>query len=193
MNDGVAFWKTGFHVIISCQYLQTWEQLAEALGNAFQFPMRNEGLDGTWDWLTDLTWLGKQDRICIYFFEAEKLLQGNIALMHMGAMAVLGANRPKNIVHIIINNEAHDTVGGQPTAIKNADICKIAEGCGYIRFKSVSSFLELDKTLCEAKEKNELSLIEIKSDIGARKDLGRPTTTAKQNKRAFMEHLKNND
>ena len=80
MNDGVAFWKTGFHVIISCQYIQTWEQLAEALGNAFQFPMRNEGLDGTWDWLTDLTWLGKQDRICIYFFEAEKLLQGNIAL-----------------------------------------------------------------------------------------------------------------
>lgn len=112
-------------------------------------------------------------------------------LMHMGAMAVLGANRPKNIVHIIINNESHETVGGQPTAMKNIDICKIAEGCGYVNFMSVSSFSELDKILFEVKEKNELSLIEIKSSIGSRKDLGRPTTTAKQNKELFMEQLKN--
>ena len=77
LNDGTAFWKTGYHVIISCNYIQTWEQLAEALGNAFQFPMRNEGFDGTWDWLTDLSWLGKQPRISIYFYESEKLLKGD--------------------------------------------------------------------------------------------------------------------
>ena len=77
LNDGTAFWKTGYHVIISCNYIQTWEQLAEALGNAFQFPMRNEGFHGTRDWLTDLSWLGKQPRISIYFYESEKLLKGD--------------------------------------------------------------------------------------------------------------------
>ena len=44
------------------------------------------------------------------------------ALMHMGAMAVLAANAPKNVVHIIINNGAHETVGGQPTVMANVDV-----------------------------------------------------------------------
>ena len=110
-------------------------------------------------------------------------------LMHMGAMAVIGANAPKNMVHIVINNGAHETVGGMPTVAANIDIVAIAKACGYQYAVSVDSFDLLDKELAGAKARNELSLIEVKCSIGAREDLGRPTTTALENKRSFMNHL----
>ena len=106
-------------------------------------------------------------------------------LMHMGSMAVIGANAPKNLVHIVINNGAHETVGGMPTVASNMDIVAIAKACGYPNAISVSSFAQLDRVLNEAKSRNELSLIEVKCSIGARADLGRPTTTAIENKENF--------
>ncbi|MBE6684095.1 MAG: phosphonopyruvate decarboxylase [Ruminococcaceae bacterium] len=110
-------------------------------------------------------------------------------LMHMGSMALLGANAPKNIVHVVINNGAHETVGGMPTVAEKIDLCKIADGCGYPNFVSVDSFDALDEALRVAKGRDELSFIEVKCSIGARDDLGRPTTTAKENKENFMKYL----
>ena len=112
------------------------------------------------------------------------------ALMHMGAMAIIGANAPKNIVHIVINNGAHETVGGMPTVAEKIDIVTIAKGCGYPNAVSVDSFEKLDAELEAAKWRNELSLIEVRCSIGSRGDLGRPTTTAKENKKHFTEFLK---
>lgn len=111
-------------------------------------------------------------------------------LMHMGAMAVIGANRPENLVHVVINNGAHETVGGMPTAAGQMDLPAIARACGYPYAVSVSSFEELDRELAAAGERNVLTLIEAKCAIGARGDLGRPTTSAVDNKIAFMEYLK---
>lgn len=111
------------------------------------------------------------------------------ALMHLGGMAVLGANAPKNVVHIVINNSAHETVGGMPTVAEKLDLIKIAEGCGYPKAICVDSFEALDKALKEAKANDNLSLIEVKCSIGAREDLGRPSTTAMENKVNFMKWL----
>lgn len=111
-------------------------------------------------------------------------------LMHMGAMAVIGANAPKNLIHIVINNGAHETVGGMPTVASNLDVVAIAKACGYPEAVSVNSFEELDRELARAKEAECLSLIEVKCSIGAREDLGRPTTTAIENKENFMGYLK---
>lgn len=111
------------------------------------------------------------------------------ALMHMGAMAVLGAHCPDNVVHIVVNNGAHETVGGQPTVMKNIDMVAVAKGCGYTAAVSVDSFEALDAALAAAKETECLSFIEVKCAIGARDDLGRPTTTAKENKEYFMSCL----
>ncbi len=110
-------------------------------------------------------------------------------LMHMGSMAVLGANAPKNMIHIIINNGAHETVGGMPTVAAKIDLVTIAKACGYPNAVSVDGYEELDIELEAAKNRNELSLIEAKCSIGARDNLGRPTTTALENKRNFMEYL----
>lgn len=112
-------------------------------------------------------------------------------LMHMGAMAVIGANSPKNMVHIIINNGAHETVGGMPTVATKIDLVGIAKACGYPYAVSVNDFESFDKELKAAKTRKALSLIEVKCSIGARDDLGRPTTTALENKQNFMEYISN--
>ncbi|MGN0639057.1 MAG: phosphonopyruvate decarboxylase [Huintestinicola sp.] len=111
-------------------------------------------------------------------------------LMHMGSMAVLGANAPGNMVHIVINNGAHETVGGMPTVASKINLTAIAVACGYPYAVSVDSFDLLDKELEAAKLRNKLSFIEVKCSIGARDDLGRPTTTALENKQNFMNYLK---
>lgn len=113
------------------------------------------------------------------------------AIMHMGAMAVIGNCKPKNLVHIILNNESHETVGGMPTAASSGtNFADVAAACGYPHTVRAENFEELDRELKSAKKRNELTLIEIKCAIGSRKDLGRPTTTSAENKNSFMEYLK---
>lgn len=110
-------------------------------------------------------------------------------LMHMGAMALVGANSPKNMVHIVINNGAHETVGGLPTVAEKIDLVQIACGCGYPKAVSVDNEKDLQVALEMARQADCLTFIEVKSSIGARADLGRPTTTAKENKENFMKAL----
>ena len=110
-------------------------------------------------------------------------------LMHMGAMAVIGAQKPKNLIHIVINNGAHETVGGMPTVAGTTDLVAVAKACGYPNALSVADFQALDQALAWAKDRGELTLIEVKCSIGAREDLGRPTTTALENKQNFMRYL----
>lgn len=111
-------------------------------------------------------------------------------LMHMGAMAVIGANKPRNLIHVVINNAAHETVGGMPTVAGSMDIPAVARACGYPNALRVENFEALDAALQEARDRQELTLIEAVCAIGARSDLGRPTTTALENKQAFMQYLR---
>ena len=112
-------------------------------------------------------------------------------LMHMGSMAVVGSVKPNNLVHIVINNGAHETVGGMPTVASNMDLINIAKSCGYDYAVSVDNFDDLDSELKTVKDIDKLCFIEILSSIGAREDLGRPTTTALENKENFMNFLGN--
>lgn len=111
------------------------------------------------------------------------------AIMHLGSMAVSGTSGLTNFKHIVINNGAHDSVGGQPTVGFDIDLVNIAQGCGYQNAQSVDSIAELNKSLsiCLSSEKN--ILLEVRVNKGNRKDLGRPTKTPKQNKQGFMEFL----
>ena len=111
------------------------------------------------------------------------------ALMHLGAMAVIGTSRPANLIHIVLNNEAHESVGGMPTVAGRVDLCAIARACGYPEVFCVDSPEELDKALEAAKTARQLAFLEVKCALGARDDLGRPATTPQQNKAAFMENL----
>ncbi len=110
-------------------------------------------------------------------------------LMHMGALALIGANAPKNMIHIVINNSAHETVGGMPTVAGKMDLTAIAKACGYRYAISVDDHRELEKELETVRLRNELALIEVKCAVGSRSDLGRPTTSAVKNKEGFMDYL----
>lgn len=111
------------------------------------------------------------------------------ALMHMGSMAVIGANKPENLIHIVINNGAHETVGGMPTVVGDIDIVKIANACGYPSAVRVDCYEDLDRELVTARMSGKLCFIEATCAIGAREDLGRPTTKPIENKQQFMEYL----
>ena len=111
------------------------------------------------------------------------------ALMHLGSLGVVGNVKPKNLVHIVINNGAHETVGGMPTVASTMNLVNIAESCGYTYAVSVDNFDDLDTELEKAKNMDELCFIEVLCSIGARDDLGRPTTTAIENKENFMEFI----
>ena len=110
------------------------------------------------------------------------------ALMHMGAMAVIGANKPKNFIHVVINNAAHETVGGMPTVMGQIDLAGVAKACGYEKVYSVAEREALVKAL-EQRSEEKLAMIEVKAKIGSRADLGRPTTTPQENREAFMAYL----
>lgn len=110
-------------------------------------------------------------------------------LMHMGAIAVIGAKAPENMVHVIINNGAHETVGGMPTVAEKIDLVGIARACGYTYAVQVDNYTDLDVELEDAKRRKGLSMIEAKCSIGSRDNLGRPLTSAFENKQNFMEHL----
>ncbi len=110
-------------------------------------------------------------------------------LMHMGAMAVIGAMKPKNIIHVVVNNGAHESVGGQPTVMDKVDLIGIAKACGYLQIAYVDDLEGLDRELGKALISNQLSLIEVKCAIGARSDLGRPTTSAHENKEVFIKYV----
>lgn len=111
-------------------------------------------------------------------------------IMHMGALAVIGSIQPSNFIHIVINNSAHESVGGMPTVSSQLDVPSIARSCGYPYAVCVNDFAALDSELAAAKNRGRLSLIEVRCALGSRKDLGRPTTTPLENKREFMDYLK---
>lgn len=111
------------------------------------------------------------------------------ALMHMGALAVIGSCQPANLIHVVIDNEAHETVGGMPTVSPAIHLAGIAENCGYAYTAEIFTMEQLTEELQAARARRKLSFLQVHCGLGSRADLGRPTTTPKQNKAAFMQRL----
>lgn len=108
-------------------------------------------------------------------------------LMHMGALAQVGQSNLKNITHIVLNNSAHESVGGMPTVANKIDFCSIAKSCGYSYASSIT-----DKNLIEQELKKDFDgpkFIEIKVALGSRDDLARPKEAPVQNKNEFVKNL----
>lgn len=112
------------------------------------------------------------------------------AIMHMGSMAIVANKAPKNYVHVVFNNGAHDSVGGQPTVGLKIDLPAVARAVGYKATYSIDNKADLDAILEKVNNFESPALLEIKVKRGNRKDLGRPTTTPIQNKESLMDFLK---
>lgn len=121
----------------------------------------------------------------VYCFDGD-----GAVIMHMGSLAIIGSQKPENFKHIIFNNGAHDSVGGQLTVGLQVDIPLIAKACGYnLTFKAESK-KEIIEKINLLKTVRGPSLLEIKIRKGARHNLGRPTISPKENKKAFMDFIR---
>ncbi|MEG2517962.1 MAG: phosphonopyruvate decarboxylase [Raoultibacter sp.] len=118
------------------------------------------------------------------------VLDGDGALlMHTGALAIVASQDPHRFVHVLINNAAHETVGGMPTASPFVDYPALAKAMGYQAAYSAQDEQGIIDALSEAAQVDGPVFIEIRTDLTSRGDLGRPTTSAYENGRAFIEYL----
>ncbi len=118
------------------------------------------------------------------------ILDGDAAvLMQMGALATIGYYSPKNLYHIILDNSAHDSTGGQMTVSNKIEFNKISDGCGYNGY-----FEALDKNDLTSKLKPFLELtgpvlFRVRVHKGSREDLGRPSEKPEYYKSLFMKNI----
>lgn len=118
-------------------------------------------------------------------------VQGDGAfLMHMGSTAMIGSLTPPNLRHIVLNNAAHESVGGMPTAGALVDFCGIAKSCGYKHIFCTETIDELDYAIQKMLSVNDLCFLEIKCSVGSRQNLGRPSTSPVENKEALIKTLR---
>lgn len=127
--------------------------------------------------------LAKPDRH-VFCFDGD-----GAVIMHMGSMAIIASRQPKNFCHIVFNNGAHDSVGGQPTAGYDIDLTDIAKGYGYSDAVRIDEKTDIAQTVERAKSSDGPMLIDIRVNKGSRADLGRPTIPPRDNKKGFMENL----
>ena len=128
--------------------------------------------------------LEKQDRK-VWCFDGD-----GASIMHMGSMAIVANKAPQNYVHVVFNNGAHDSVGGQPTVGLKIDIPAIAKAMGYKHVYNVDTKEGLQELIGEIKVQEGPIFLQACVKQGNRKDLGRPTTTPIQNKEALMTFLR---
>jgi phosphonopyruvate decarboxylase len=108
-------------------------------------------------------------------------------LMHMGALPIIGSLKPPRLLHVLLNNAAHESVGGQPTVANKMDFRAIALASGYTAYEQASTVEEISHAWNALIAQSGPLMLEIKLVTGARKNLGRPTRSPEENKKAFME------
>jgi len=111
------------------------------------------------------------------------------AIMHLGSFGIVANSAPQNLRHIVLNNGAHDSVGGQPTIGHALPFHQIAKDLGYRSSYYADNLKELESALKNLAVAEGPSFLEVRIKCGARRDLGRPKTTPIENKIAFMECL----
>ena len=110
--------------------------------------------------------------------------------MHLGALAFIASQAPENYLHIIINNQAHESVGAMPTGCQKTDFSQLAKDAGYTWTRQVKNLDQLHDALREADRKQGPVMIEVLVSLDSRADLGRPKESTKENKEKFMENIK---
>ena len=111
-------------------------------------------------------------------------------LMHMGALAINANVGCKNLKHIIFNNGAHDSVGGQPTLAHKISISAAAKSFGYHKILIAENEDEIKNAIKDLKESKVTGLLEILINKGFRGNLGRPSSSPIKNKQDLMGFLK---
>lgn len=113
------------------------------------------------------------------------------ALMHLGGMATIGTSKVGNLLHIVLNNGAHDSVGGQPTVAFRVSLPDMARACGYDEVVGpVTGSAEVLAAVQKLTQVPGRRFLEIRVQPGSRSDLGRPKESPAENKALFVRRLR---
>jgi len=110
-------------------------------------------------------------------------------LMHLGSLTSIASLKPENFHHILLNNEVHESVGGQDTAAKNVDLSAVVASIGSTKMFKADTPEELKETIIDFITGSGPAFLEVKIRPGSRDDLGRPTIKPVENKADFMTFL----
>jgi len=110
-------------------------------------------------------------------------------LMQLGSLSAIGNYKPSNFYHIVFDNESHDSTGGQPSLSSNVNLQRVALACGYEGSLQVDNKYDLIETLKVLDKIKGPYMLVVKCNPGSRQDLGRPKSTPKENKEAFIKHI----
>jgi phosphonopyruvate decarboxylase len=158
-------------------------ELRESAGRGHRHDFRTVGCMGHASQIALGIALARPDRR-VYCFDGD-----GAVIMQMGGLAIIGSQKPANLRHVVFNNGAHDSVGGQPTVGFEIDISAIARACGYRDAWTAETSAEIAGALQRLADVEGPALLEIRVNKGARENLGRPTMTPAENKRELMEAL----
>lgn len=111
------------------------------------------------------------------------------AIMQMGAFSTIGEYSPPNLVHIIFDNQVHESTGNQPTNSPSANFIEISHACNYESSKLIKTKDDLYNAIPYIKEKKGPILLLIKIKISSRSNLKRPDKLPKEYKEGFVKHL----
>lgn len=109
-------------------------------------------------------------------------------LMHLGSLAVIGTRALPNLHYVVNDNGAHESVGGQPTVTRDLDVPAILGACGFSPVLTAASADEVAAAMAELAASAGGALV-LRTRQGSRDDLGRPTTTPQENRRALMSTI----
>ena len=158
-------------------------EIRAADGSGHQRDFLTVGSMGHADMIALAIALEKPDRT-VYCLDGD-----GAALMHLGSLFQIGSVSPANLIHVVFNNEAHESVGGMPVTNRNVSFAKTAACAGYKQSFYAADEQQLRQALADAEKGGKPCLIEVACAIGSRSDLGRPTTTPQQNRDDLMDYL----
>lgn len=121
------------------------------------------------------------------------VLDGDGALlMQMGTLASLGSIAPINLTHILIDNECHESTGGQETVSRQINLSLIAEACGYRWRRYVETEEEMTKAIVESFSQNQLKWIHVKCKKNAiNNQVGRPDKAPEEMIQELYKNIQN--
>jgi phosphonopyruvate decarboxylase len=109
--------------------------------------------------------------------------------MKMGSLGTIGHYRPRNLLHIILDNEAHESTGAQATVSTTVDFAAVAAACSYESLFRCDTPPDLERTLREALDRTGPVLMHVKVGVEpGGSSVGRPTLSPVEVKEQFMRH-----
>ena len=112
------------------------------------------------------------------------------ALMHLGGMTTIGTSKTGNLLHIVLNNGVHGSVGGQPTVAFDVSLPDMARACYYDQVVGpITKEADIKSEVARLSQMSGTRFIEIRVGTGSRSDLGRPVETPSENKAIFVKRL----